>query len=188
MRASRSSLFYTMPKKTTEKQNLVVAADTKPEDKPVVVVQADVSAQKRKAAALDAEIRWCLKVIQSHFSYNSNKSMKDLFLSMFPDSQIVQDYAMSKDKAAYWILYGIAPHFKADLMKLVEDSPFHSLLFDESLNKCIQQGQMDLQVEYQAVLTFLVRPPPGARTLKFDLVSLSVSLFWLIALFNQIWW
>ena len=94
-----------MPKKTTEKQNLVVAADTKPEDKPVVFVQADASAQKRKAAALDAEIRWCLKVIQSHFSYNSNKSMKDLFLSMFPDSQIVQDYAMSKDKAVDSLWY-----------------------------------------------------------------------------------
>ena len=77
---------------------------------------------------------------------------------------------MSEDKAAYWILYGIVPHFKADLMKLVDDSPFHSLLFDESLNKCIQQGQMDLQVECQAVLTFF------GPTLKFDLVSLCLSL------------
>ena len=53
MRASRSSLFYTMPKKTTEKQNLVVAADTKPEDKPVVALMKKACEKRQRVKDLE---------------------------------------------------------------------------------------------------------------------------------------
>ena len=130
-------------KATPESSEAPTVASTKPDDKPVVVVQPDLTAQQRKEAAQDAEIRWCLKVIQSHFSYNSNLSMKELFVSMFPDSNIAKDYAMSKDKAAYQILYGIAPHFKRaqrliyDALETGKFKPFNFPINDKLRRSCL---------------------------------------------------
>ena len=47
-----------MPKKTTEKQDLVVAADTKPEDKPVV---ENLRTQSLVAQRLIYDAPWKLK-------------------------------------------------------------------------------------------------------------------------------
>ena len=44
----------------------------------------------RKDDVLKAEILWTLKVIESHFSYNSSRNIVDLLKMMLPDSKIVE--------------------------------------------------------------------------------------------------
>ena len=99
-------------------------------------------------AAIDAEIRWCLKNVVSSYSFRPCDGLADLFRSMFPDSTIDEKFCLQKDKCAYSINYGIAPHFRSILMNNVKDSEFYAILFDESLNTVIQMGQMDLVVNF----------------------------------------
>ena len=44
--------------------------------------------------------------------------------------------------------HGFAPHFKELLSKMIDKSPYNSLSFDESLNKVLQNGQMDINVRF----------------------------------------
>ena len=99
-------------------------------------------------AVTDAEIRWTLKNVLSSFSFRSSDGLSDLFKSMFPDSAIAQKFTLQKDKCAYYINYGIAPHFRSVLVGEVQKSEFFAASFDESLNSVIQMGQMDLVVNY----------------------------------------
>ena len=55
---------------------------------------------------------------------------------------------VKKDKCGYIITHGIAPHFEQLLLEDVSRSPFFALSFDESLNKSLQRGQMDILVRY----------------------------------------
>ena len=96
--------------------------------------------------ATDAEIRWCLKNVVSSYSFCSCDGLADQFRSMFPDSTIVVKFCLQKNKCAYFINYGIAPHFLSILMKNVKDSELYAISFDKSLNTVIQIGQMDLVV------------------------------------------
>ena len=100
-------------------------------------------------AATDAEIRWCLKNVVSSYSFHS----RDVWLiclvrSMFPDSTIAEKFCLQKDKCAYFINYGIAPHFCSLLMNDVKDSVFYPISFDECLNTVMQMGQMDLVINF----------------------------------------
>ena len=63
-----------------------------------------------------AEIRWVMEVVTSHFSLRSCLDIKDLFSSMFPDSQIASQFSMSKTKCGYLNNYGLAPYYKEKLL------------------------------------------------------------------------
>ena len=89
-------------------------------------------------AATDAEIRWCLKNVVSSYSFRSCDGLTDLSGSMFPGSTIAEKFCLQIDKYAYFINYGIAPHFCSILMNNVKDSEFYTISFDESLNTVIQ--------------------------------------------------
>ena len=67
---------------------------------------------------------------------------------MFPDSAIVAGFTLSKTKSAYVVKYGMAPWLKENLQKVLNESPFFSVLYDECLNRQMQEQQMDLQVRY----------------------------------------
>ena len=84
----------------------------------------------------------------SSYSFRSCDGLADLFRSMFPDSNIAEKFCLQKDKCAYFINYGIAPHFPSILMNNVKVSEFYAISFDESLNTGIQMGQMDLVVNF----------------------------------------
>ena len=73
-------------------------------------------------AATDAEIRWRLKSVVSSYSFLSCDGLADLFRSMFPDSTIAEKCCLQKDKCAYFINYGIAPHIPSILINNVKDS------------------------------------------------------------------
>ena len=99
-------------------------------------------------ANLHAEIRWAMKVVQSHFSLRSCLDMNELFKTMFPDNQIASQFQMSKTKCSFVINFGLGPYFKDSLISKINDSPYFSLQFDESMNRVLQNEQMDAHIRY----------------------------------------
>ena len=99
-------------------------------------------------AAIDAEIRWCLRNLVSFYSVYSGDGLPGLFRSMFPDSTIAEKIYLQKYKYAYSINYGIASNFCSILMNNVKDSQFFAVSFDKCLNTVIQIRQMDLNVNF----------------------------------------
>ena len=67
---------------------------------------------------------------------------------MFPDSKIVESFALGADKLHYLITYSIAPYFYDLLKDKVNHSDRHTVLFDESLNRIPQTSQMDILLRY----------------------------------------
>ena len=67
---------------------------------------------------------------------------------MFPDSKIAKQFQMSKTKASYLICRELAPEFKGRLLNLLNETKFIVKSFDESFNKVISKGQMDVLVRF----------------------------------------
>ena len=65
---------------------------------------------------------------------------------MFSDSVIASLFQLSK-KCSFYVNCGLAIFIKALVAKDVR-SPYFSVLFDESLNKTLQQRQMGIQLPY----------------------------------------
>ena len=65
---------------------------------------------------------------------------------MFPE--IAKKMTLARTKGGYIINHGIAPHFNELLLVEANQSPFYVLSFDESLNKHLQRGQMDVLVRF----------------------------------------
>ena len=84
--------------------------------------------------SLNAEILWCLNMVNQHLSYNSCSHVSDLFSAMFPDSEVAQKLSVMKTNSKYMIIYGLAPYFKKKLLKKINFSFFYSVSFDESFN------------------------------------------------------
>ena len=63
-------------------------------------------------------------------------------------SEISFNLKLGKTKFAYLMNYGIAPHFKSNLLKSLNNSSFYSLSFDGSLNDVLQSFQKDMIVRY----------------------------------------
>ena len=98
---------------------------------------------------LRAEVLWSIKVVLSHFSVNSCTGMPELFRSMFPDSSIAKEFKISKTKCSYIIRFGLAPYFKELLMKKLKEADCKFVIsFDESLNRILQEEQMDLIIHF----------------------------------------
>ena len=99
-----------------------------------------------KDDVLKAETLWTLKLVANHYSFNSSADMAKLFSAMFPDSEIAKQFTCGERKAAYITVFGLAEHFKKLLKESVK-GPF-VVLFDESLNKKMQEKQMDIHIRY----------------------------------------
>ena len=67
---------------------------------------------------------------------------------MFPDSKIVESFALGADKLHYLITYGIAPYFYDLLKDNVNNSERYTVLFDESSSRISQTSQMDILLRY----------------------------------------
>ena len=57
-------------------------------------------------STLQVEVIWVLKVVKNHFSLRSCLGLNDLFKKMFPDSEIVKPFKLSK--TGYLISYADA--------------------------------------------------------------------------------
>ena len=98
-----------------------------------------------KDEILQAEIRWTLKTVESKYSQRSCENTAALFTAMFPDSV---NFQLQRTKCGYFVNQGIAPHFLQLLYEEIRLSPYYTVSFDESLNKSLQRGQMDVLIRY----------------------------------------
>ena len=67
---------------------------------------------------------------------------------MFPDRKIAHSFILSRTKCNYILIFGLAPFFKAILLIEIKKSPYFITIFDESLNKKLQRGQMDILIRF----------------------------------------
>jgi len=70
----------------------------------------------------------------------------DLFRFMFPDSEIAKQFSCSASKRLYLAAFGIAPCLSFRLLAKVKTCDEYVFLFDESLNKPLQEKQLDVLV------------------------------------------
>ena len=102
----------------------------------------------KDANTTKVEILWTFKTVMSKSSLRSCEQLKHLFVAMFPDTTIAKSFTLGKTKCGYYITYGIAPYFCELIKTLINKSPYFSLSFDESLNRVLQDKQMDMDVRY----------------------------------------
>ena len=107
-------------------------------------------------SAKTTEIRWPLKVVISLGSLRSCLYISNLFKAIFPENEISLKFQMSKINCAHTINYGIAPDFKK-IYKGKQSSQFCSVIFDESLNRMLQEERMDIQIRYWICLYEILR-------------------------------
>ena len=101
---------------------------------------------------LTAEILWAMKTVVSHYSVNSSEKTSNLFQKMFPDSAIAQKFKCGKTQCAYFIQFGLANFFNEDLSsKVLKPGAVFVVCFDDSLNKVLQEEQMDLHLRFGTV-------------------------------------
>ena len=81
---------------------------------------------------------------------------------MFPDSKIAQKFQLEKTKCGYLFNYGMSPFVKEPLVKNIVASPFYTVSFDESVNRVLQNKEMDAHICYWDINTFM------ASTRYFD--------------------
>ena len=115
-----------------------------------VVVESKKQAMisKPSVRALDAGIHWALKIVMMRASYWSCLNLNELFMALFPDSDIAQSFKMSKTKVSYMIVYGIAEYFRCSLLSQLKKSPFFTPLFDESLNDILNRYQINIHIRF----------------------------------------
>jgi len=61
--------------------------------------------------------------------------MSDLFVRMFPDSEIAHKFQMGATKVAYVVRFGLAGNVHGELLTALGQCKHFVLAFDESLNK-----------------------------------------------------
>jgi hypothetical protein len=74
---------------------------------------------------------------------------------MFPDSKIAQGYSQGSTRMAYVLNYGLGSLFNEHL-RAVKSSICFTGYFDESTNRVIKQGKMDLHVRFFYPITRLI--------------------------------
>ena len=67
---------------------------------------------------------------------------------MCPGSKIAHNFSLSKTKCNYILNFGLAPFFKTILLIEIKKSSYFTAIFDESLNKKFQRGQMDILTRF----------------------------------------
>lgn len=99
-----------------------------------------------KFDVLKAEIIWTLRTVIFHQSFKSNEKIGETFKMMFPDSTIANNFTCADKKTAYIAVFGLCEHFQRMLKQNISGP--YVILFDESLNKAMQEKQMDLHIRY----------------------------------------
>ena len=100
-------------------------------------------------AALKTEIICSLEVLMSNSLFNSCANKSDLLAAMFEDSQIAQYFFLGSTKLSYNITFGLEPYVKNLLLENVDEVNSYSLSFDESYNRIMKKGQMDLLIRFR---------------------------------------
>ena len=61
---------------------------------------------------------------------------------------IASKFQMGPDKLAYTLYFGLAPHFKSELVEEVKKAAWYVVSSDESLNGVLQTCQMDVHIRF----------------------------------------
>uniref|UniRef100_A0A3P9AK00 Oxysterol-binding protein n=2 Tax=Esox lucius TaxID=8010 RepID=A0A3P9AK00_ESOLU len=109
---------------------------------------ADIRVALGGTATLRAEVLWCLHTAEKHHSLNSNENLAEVFKAMFPDSDIAKLFTCGKDKTGYIIRFGLAPHFKQELINTINKAGQFVLMFDESLNQSTKTKQLHVHIRF----------------------------------------
>ena len=102
----------------------------------------------QKEVVLKAELIWCLDVVQSKYLFRSSDNKSAQFACMFPDSKITKDFSCGQTKCGYLVTHGLAPYLKKLLVEDLNELDNFVSLFDESYNKTVKKGQMDLHKRF----------------------------------------
>lgn len=94
-----------------------------------------------------AECLWAMATAHLGFSFNSSQFLPEVFLSMFPDSQIAADYSLRQRKLSYVLSHGTGYYFINELIKDVRKAHGFSLLFDETTIAGVRK-QLDIFFRY----------------------------------------
>lgn len=81
-------------------------------------------------------------------SLNSCADTGETFKLMFLDSAVASSFKMGPSKCKYLINHGLAPYFSNEMKDRLCQCDDFVVSFDESLNKIIQKGQMDIFVKF----------------------------------------
>lgn len=95
-----------------------------------------------------AEILWCLHVVNSRQSFNSNTNISNFFATLFPDSEIAKKMHLSRTKISCTVNHGIAKYFHLILIDQIKKCEDYVICFDGALNKIAQKCQMDIVVRF----------------------------------------
>lgn len=79
-------------------QQAVMTIPLPPQDDATPRTQPSLEGHVTKDNVLKAETLWTLKLITSHYSFNSSKDTSQLFSAMFPDSQIARNLLVESEK------------------------------------------------------------------------------------------
>ena len=121
------------------------------------VMQTTIPSSFQDGGKLNAEIRWCLKHVMSGYSDNSVTDSCELFAVMFPDSKIASQIELGRMKLKYIVNFGLGPHFRDVLKCETAASEWYSISFDDSLNKVVQECEMDILIRFWDNISNLVQ-------------------------------
>ena len=99
-------------------------------------------------SAAKTEVRWVLKMIDFNFPLRSCLYLNDLFQVMLLNSEIAQNFQLSKTKCGHYINFDVAPYVRKILKETMEILHFLTVLFRESLNGYVQKEQMVIKIRF----------------------------------------
>ena len=117
-------------------------------NEPPIIVNEPIPSLMRGQSAKKAQIIWAFQCVVQGYSDNSNIHFGDILRAMCPNSLEAQDFSMGPSKLKYVINHGLHPYYKDLLDKEVQQSPFLTIMFDESMNDVLQKSEMDVHVGY----------------------------------------
>ena len=88
-------------------QQAVMTIPPQPQDDATPRSEPSLDRHVTKDNVLKAETLWTMKLITSHYSFNSSKDTFQLFSAMFPDSQMARQFAFGERKATYCCVFGL---------------------------------------------------------------------------------
>lgn len=89
-----------------------------------------------------------METVFSHRRFNSSGGFEEIFAALCPDSEIPKKIKLGATTLPYHVNFGLAPHFREEFELRLLLTKVFLICFDESLNKVVQKGKMNLAVRF----------------------------------------
>ena len=107
-----------------------------------------LAAHFNTTSGANAEIIWTLNCVVKGYSDRSNGNFGDILRAMCLTNPEAKCFKMGQKKLKYVVNHGPYLYFREDLHHSVNKSLFITIMFDESLNKIDQKGEIDVFVHF----------------------------------------